>query len=101
MIEVDDEGFLADPRSWTIDYAKSVAAELNVNLTDEHWLIIHAVRDFYTKTGMSPSMRPLMKIVQTKAPNLANSIKLSELFTNQTTRVIAQISGLPKPTDCI
>lgn len=101
MITVDAEGFLTDPRSWTSDYANSVATNLNMNLTEEHWLVIHAVRDFYTKTGMSPSMRPLMKVVQVKAPNLANSIRLSELFTNQTTRVVAQISGLPKPTDCI
>ena len=101
MSKVDSEGFLQDPRDWDTAYANTVAEELSIELTDEHWSVIHAVRDFYTKTGLSPSMRTLVKIVKAKEPTLANTIKLSDLFTNQVTRVIARISGVPKPSDCL
>ena len=100
--KVDEEGFLTDFQTWDADLAKKTASEHGITLTDEHWLVIHAVRGFYESTGVSPSMRPLVNVVKVEVgPHLGNSLKLIELFTNKTTRRIAQIGGLPKPADCI
>ena len=100
--KVDEDGFLNDFVAWDASYAKETAAEHGIALTDEHWLVIHAVRGFYESTGVSPSMRPLVNVVKAGVgPHLGNSLKLIELFTNKTTRRIAQIGGLPKPADCI
>ena len=97
-----DDGFLRDPRSWSQDIAVKVANDLEIALTEEHWQVIYGVRAFYERTGRSLSMRPLVRVVQNEvATNLGSSIALAQLFGNKTTRHVAMISGLPKPSDCI
>ncbi len=97
-----DDGFLRNPQSWTPELASDVANELQITLTDDHWLVIHGVRLFYERTGRSLSMRPLVRVVRNEvAANLGSSIALAQLFGSKTTRHVAMISGLPKPSDCI
>ena len=101
MIEFDDEGFLRVPSQWDVEIATNVAKENDIELSDAHWTVINAARSFYAKTGISPSMRPLIKIVESEDATIANSITLAQLFTPQVTRLVAQIAGLPKPSDCL
>ena len=97
-----DDGFLRNPQSWTPELATNVASELQITLTDDHWLVIHGVRQFYERTGRSLSMRPLVRVVRNEvAANLGSSIALAQLFGSKTTRHVAMISGLPKPSDCL
>lgn len=97
-----DDGFLRNPQSWTPELASDVANELQITLTDDHWLVIQGVRQFYERTGRSLSMRPLVRVVRNEvAANLGSSIALAQLFGSKTTRHVAMISGLPKPSDCI
>ena len=96
------DGFLRDPNTWNEDLAIRIASDLEIALTDEHWQVIHGVRNFYERTGRSLSMRPLVRVVRNQiAKNLGSSIALAQLFGNKTTRHVAMISGLPKPSDCI
>lgn len=101
VIEFNAEGFLLDPNQWNSNIAKEIAEENNITLTDAHWTVINAARSFYAKTGISPSMRPLVKLIANEDQTLASSIVLAQLFTPQVTRRVAQIGGLPKPSDCI
>lgn len=97
-----NDGFLLDPGTWTPDIATKVARDLEITLTEEHWQVIHGVREFYVRTGRSLSMRPLVRVVRNEVSvNLGTSIALAQLFGNKTTRHVAMISGLPKPSDCI
>ena len=97
-----DDGFLRNPQSWTPELASDVANELQITLTDDHWLVIQGVRQFYERTGRSLSMRPLVRVVRNEvAANLGSTIALAQLFGSKTTRHVAMISGLPKPSDCI
>lgn len=101
MIEFDDEGFLRVPSQWDSELATNIAKENDIELSDAHWTVINAARSFYAQTGISPSMRPLIKILESENATIANSITLAQLFSPQVTRLVAQISGLPKPSDCI
>ncbi|MXW06976.1 MAG: TusE/DsrC/DsvC family sulfur relay protein [Gammaproteobacteria bacterium] len=101
VIEFDDEGFLRVPSQWDSELATNIAKENDIELSDAHWTVIDAARSFYAKTGISPSMRPLIKIVEREDASIADSITLAQLFTPQVTRLVAQISGLPKPSDCL
>lgn len=101
MSSVDTEGFLIDSKMWTPEFAKETAERYGIELDDDHWSVITAVREFYLETGVSPSMRPLVNLVRNVNPNLANSIILAKLFTNKTSRVVAQLGGIPKPSDCL
>ena len=97
-----DDGFICDPQSWTPNLAIEIATDLEIALTDEHWQVINGVRHFYERTGRSLSMRPLVRVVRNEvSANLGSSIALAQLFGNRTTRHVAMISGLPKPSDCI
>lgn len=101
MIEFDDEGFLRVPSQWDSELATNIAKENDIELSDTHWTVINAARSFYAQTGISPSMRPLIKILESEDVTIANSITLTQLFSPQVTRLVAQIGGLPKPSDCI
>ena len=46
-IHVNDEGFLTDPDEWTEPLATTLAAQIGIELTDEHWEAIHFLRDDY------------------------------------------------------
>ena len=101
-ITTDDEGFLSDFASWTADYAHAAASQEHLTLTDDHLEVVAAAREFYRRTGKSPSMRPLVNAVRrTCGPDLGSSLKISALFPDQTSKLVALISGLPKPSDCL
>ncbi len=100
-MEVSNEGFLVDANDWSRDYAIQIAQEHGIELTVDHWLVIEAVRGFYFKTSVSPSMRPLVNVVKEKNEKIANSLTLIRLFSSDVTRMVAMLSGLPKPSDCI
>lgn len=101
LSEFDKEGFLMDPASWSKQHAHVVAERLGIGLTDDHWAVIQAVREFYLGTGVSPSMRPLVNIARKVDPSLGSSLALARLFTSNTSKVVAQLSGTPKPSDCV
>jgi len=48
--DLDCEGFLADGNIWSQDVAEALAQANEIGeykLTDDHWKVIHYVRDFY------------------------------------------------------
>ncbi len=45
-VERDEAGFLLDPQDWDEEVAKYIASEENIELSDEHWSIIHFIRNF-------------------------------------------------------
>lgn len=97
-----EDGFLLDLSSWDSDTAEEVASHIDIELTDQHWMVINGVRSFYSRTGVSPSMRPLIKVVKNEIdPALASTIEMSRLFGNLVSRHVAMLSGLPKPSDCL
>lgn len=102
LTTVDKDGFLQDASDWTPTFAEEVATGAKIALTEQHWQVIHGVRSFYAKTGVSPTMRMLVKLVKNEvSKELGSSIVLAKLFTHSSNKLVAQMSGLPKPSDCI
>ena len=99
---LDAEGYLIDLNDWSEHIAMELATHAGVTLTPEHWAIVVILRDFYAATGVSPSMRPLVKLVREQvAPELGNSVYLLGLFPGNPAKLAAKIAGLPRPTNCI
>ena len=48
-IETDENGNLTDPSFWDEDVAKALAAEDNIELTQEHWDVINYLRTLENK----------------------------------------------------
>ena len=55
--EVDENGLLKDPATWTESVARELAACDGIDeLTADHWKIIHALREYYAKFGVAPAI---------------------------------------------
>lgn len=98
----DKEGFLIDLNSWNRQLSLELAQSCHVDLSDDHWEIIFALREFYTSTDVSPSMRPFVKLIRDRyGADKGNSIYLMQLFGPSPAKTAAKIAGLPKPTHCL
>lgn len=52
---LDTEGFISDPEAWSEDLARRIARNDGLpELTTEHWLVIHALREHYYRFGTAP-----------------------------------------------
>lgn len=98
----DDEGFLLDLAEWDEQVALQIAREEGIALTDAHRDVIHALREFHARFGLSPAMRPLCKYLKEKlGAEKATSIYLLQLFPGSPAKMAAKIAGLPKPDNCL
>ena len=87
---------------WSPSFAKKVARAQQFTLTSEHWHVLEIARAFYDETGISPEMRPLVKLLKTRGnPGLASSLELIRLFGGNPARAVAALAGLPKPVNCL
>jgi len=95
-IEVDEEGFLADPQQWNREIGAEIARENGIpELTDRHWQVVDFMRERYLTEGAAPSIRTLGK---------ASGVPVKELYTlfpKGPAKLAAKIGGIPKPRGCI
>jgi TusE/DsrC/DsvC family sulfur relay protein len=95
-VEVDAEGFLADPGRWNEAMAREIAADNGINeLTERHWQVVRFMRETYLATGSAPSIRSLGKTSGVPIK------ELYELFPHGPAKLAAKIGGIPKPRGCI
>jgi len=100
--DVDDEGFLEDPDTWTEEFARATAAIEALGLDDERWELILLVRRFYREYGFSPSMRPLVQYTGLHlGPDRGRSVYLLRLFPPSPARLLCKLAGLHKPKNCL
>jgi tRNA 2-thiouridine synthesizing protein E len=94
-IHVDDEGFLTEYAEWDEDLAKVLAANIGVDLTDDHWKVINFVREDYQAQGETPTIRRVSTAggVDTK--------QLFSLFPKKPAKKMSYIAGVPKPHGCV
>jgi tRNA 2-thiouridine synthesizing protein E len=101
-VRVDKEGFLVDLADWNDTTALELAVRERIDLTAEHWAVISVLRDFYAATGVSPAMRPFVKLIGGQlGPAKGTSIYLLSLFPGSPAKLAAKIAGLPRPTHCL
>jgi len=95
-IDVDEDGFMDNPEEWNDDIAVALATTEGVdNLTEEHWKLVHYLRDYYLKFGIAPMIRKLCK--ETGFPLK----KVYELFPSGPAKGACKVAGLSKPTGCV
>ena len=101
-IAFDKEGYLVNQSDWNKDIANAIANQENIILTEKHWLIINALRDFYQQYKRIPSMRVLIKTMTENLPTQKiTSPYLYTLFPDGPIKQGCKIAGLPKPVHCI
>ena len=58
---IDGEGYLVDPEEWDEALAVELAKVQGIELTDEHWLVIRFMRDYYAEHQICADARHAMK----------------------------------------
>ena len=98
----DSQGYLLDHTLWSESLANYIAQEESLSLTEEHWQVIHFVREFYLQYNTSPAIRALVKALEKKyGKEKISSRYLYRLFPNGPAKQATKIAGLPKPARCI
>jgi tRNA 2-thiouridine synthesizing protein E len=101
-LDLDSEGYLRDLSQWSPEVAQQLALKEGIELTERHWQVLQALRDFYAQFQLSPANRPLIKyIAQTLGPDLGSSLQLNLLFKGAPAKLGAKLAGLPKPDNCL
>ncbi len=95
-IEVDEDGFMLEPEKWNEDVAKALATTEGVNeLNDEHWKLVHYLRNYFLQFGVAPMIRKLCKETGYDLK------KVYELFPSGPAKGACKVAGLAKPTGCV
>jgi len=97
QLEVDEDGFIADPSLWNEDLAVFLAEreEGITQLTDDHWKVIHYLNKYYKEFGIAPMVRKLCKETGFTLKNIY------EMFPGGPAKGACKVAGLPKPTGCV
>lgn len=95
------EGYLIDYKAWSRDWALQKASEQGLILQSFDWQLIEFARDFYQEYQVMPLTRRIIKFVRENLNAQFDSIELQERYSEKPLRIIALISGLPKPVQCL
>ena len=101
QLKQDPEGFLVELDDWSESVAIAIAAQDDIVLSDDHWRVVFAVRDFFEHFESSPSMRQLVRFLKSDHADIASSVALLKLFPGSPAKYAAKIAGLPKPENCL
>ena len=94
--EVDEEGFLQDPTLWTEDVGKDLASTEGIeNLNEDHWKVIHLLREYHRKFNVAPPIQMVCKRTGLQVKYV------HQLFPGGLVKCACKVAGLPKPTGCI
>ena len=93
-------GILSD-NTWSREWAIQKAAEQQMQLQDFDWQVINFARSFYQEYAIMPLTRRIIRFIRENLDSNFDSIQLQARYTNQPLRVIALISGFPRPIQCI
>lgn len=91
QVHVDADGFVTQFDDWDDEVAARLAAEIDVELTEDRWRVIRLVREDYPRVGETP---PLIRVAMLAGTSLD---QLHQLFPGNTARTLAYVAGLPKP----
>jgi tRNA 2-thiouridine synthesizing protein E len=95
-LEVDGDGFLANPEVWDAEVAESIARYDGIEeLTEKHWSVINIIRTNYDEKGMAPMIRTICKESGLRLR------EIYELFPLGPARGACRVAGLPKPDGCV
>jgi tRNA 2-thiouridine synthesizing protein E len=95
-VGVDEDGFMLEPTVWNDAVAGALANSEGIDaLTDDHWKVVHYLRNYYLQFGVAPMIRKLCKETGFDLKTIYT------LFPSGPAKGACKIAGLPKPTGCV
>ena len=93
---VDSEGYLTDPGSWTDTVASEFARQENIELTDEHWVVIRFIREYYDQHQVIPDARFAIRHLAARLGRESRN-RIFELFPYGYVKQACRIAGMRRP----
>jgi tRNA 2-thiouridine synthesizing protein E len=98
MLNLGDEGYLNDPADWNEDVACMLAADEEIELSEEHWRVLRYMREYFAEHGIAADARFVIKF-------LANDLgygdqaraRLFQLFPYGYVKQACKIAGMKRP----
>ena len=103
VIELDEEGFLANLSDWDEAVAAELAAQEGLAMSTERLMLVTKARNFFLEKQSTPSTREIIGMVaeemgQDPVEDRRSIDKhLYQLFPHGPDKQLAKIAGLPKP----
>ena len=94
--EIDDEGYLVDPSTWTETIASEFASQENIQLTADHWDAINFMRKWYDENQVAPDVRHVTKHLAARLGPVSRNI-IFELFPYGYVKQACKIAGMKRP----
>ncbi|MDW3095398.1 MAG: TusE/DsrC/DsvC family sulfur relay protein [Gammaproteobacteria bacterium] len=97
-IQTDEDGFLLDPDNWDKNFALSTAKDSKLELNEDHWRVIHMIRELYSASGVVPELRTILKNLRTAiGKDKATRKYVYALFPYGYGQQGCKIAGMRKP----
>ena len=94
-MQLDDEGYLTDPATWSEPVAVELARREGITLTEAHWAVIRFLREYYEQRRIAPDARFVLKhLAETRG---ADRNELFRLFPYGYVKQACKIAGMRKP----
>ncbi|MDH5392621.1 MAG: TusE/DsrC/DsvC family sulfur relay protein [Gammaproteobacteria bacterium] len=93
-------GFLVELDDWSESLAHSLAAEENIELTDEHMNVLKYLRKYYDKNGRGYNARTLLNVMEFEFGKWQGKKYLYELFPKGPVSQGCKLAGIPLPPNC-
>lgn len=90
-----DADFALPYEDWSPDVARSRAAAIGVDLTDEHWAVVRFLREDY------PTRKETATLRRAATRGGFDTATLFALFPGKPAKKMAYVAGLPKPKGCV
>ena len=94
--EVDVEGYLTDPNSWSETVAIEFARQEDIQLTADHWDVIRFMREYYEKHQVIPDTRFAIKHLAARFGKESRN-RIFELFPYGYVQQACKIAGMRRP----
>lgn len=102
VYHLSKEGNLIERYAWTERMAEILASREGLALTEDHWVVIRFMRDFYNEYLISPMVKLLLRHMhESLGAEKSNKAYLYELFPDGPSKQGSRIAGLPHPVGCI
>ena len=80
-VVTDIEGYLMDLDEWSEDFVYALAEQEGLTLTDEHWQVIHFIRDYEQEHRVQAQVRAMIKhFAKVWGPERGNNHYLHDIF---------------------
>ena len=96
-VATNENGFLENPDDWSQSVAEAMAATEDLALTQEHWDVIHYLREEdFSNNGNQPNNRTLLKKMGSLWDRKVSNKEMFDLFPGNPSKQAGRLSGLPE-----